>query len=333
MMDLAARACRAATSLATAALATAVLATAALTATAAGAAGPPITLTVAAVPGGAVDHVARLLGRQLEADFGRPVVVENRAGGGSRIAADAVAKAAPDGNALLVTTGTSAIDVAFYPDVHPNILTDFVPVARLATGTLVFVVRVSSQLRTAQDIVARARAAPGALSYGTVNVQSTQFLVGELFKLGTQTQMTQIPYKAEAAIMAAIAAGDLDFGIVGIGTAMPMIQAGMVRPIAVAGDSRAAVLPEVPTLAESGVRIVTLGQWYGLLAPAGTPAPVVDALARSAARAGESPEYRRSLEAIGLEVGSGTPAQFASFLQSEVVKIRDIIAAAHLRTP
>ena len=297
---------------------------------AARAASDTMTLVVAAVPGGGIDHAARLIAQRLERDFGRNVIFEYRPGAATRLAGDFVAKAPPDGSALLVTTGASTIDLAFNPDAQPNILEDFVPVAQLSAGQLLFVVGAASPIRTTQDIVARARAAPGALNFGTVNVQSTQRVVGELFMLSTGTRMVQVPYKAEVAIMVAVANGVLDFGIVGIGTALPLIEAGKVRPIAVASNHRARALPDVPTLAQSGVANVDLPQWYGVLAPAGTPAALVKALAHSIEQEVRSPEYHRGIQAIGLEPVHRTQPEFAAMLKHEVARYRDIIGTANL---
>jgi tripartite-type tricarboxylate transporter receptor subunit TctC len=289
-----------------------------------------MTLVVAAVPGGGIDHAARLVARRLERDFDRNVIFEYRPGAATRLAGDLVAKAPPDGSVLMVTTGASTIDLAFNPDARPNILEDFVPVAQLAAGQLIFVVSTASSMRTPQDIVDRARAAPGALNFGTVNVQSTQRVAGELFMLATGTKMVQVPYKAEVAIMVAVANGVLDFAIVGIGTSLPMIEAGKVRPIAVASAHRARSLPDVPTLAETGVADIDLPQWYGVLAPAGTPPDVVAALARSIRRGVGADDYRRGVQAIGLEPVVRTQPEFAAMLKHEVAKYRDIIRTAKL---
>jgi len=295
------------------------------------AAGPVTTIVVAAVPGGALDRTARLLAQRFEADLGRSVVIENRAGGATRIASDHVLKSARDGNTLLLTTGASTIDLAFDAGAHPNILVDFVPVALVTEGQCVLLVRASSPLRNVADVIAGARAAPGVLNYGSVNVQSTQRVVGELFKLSTGTDIMQIPYKSEVAIPMAVANGDLDVGIVGIGSALPFIEAGKVRAIAVSSARRSPALPDVPTLAEAGVSGVVQTQWYGMLAPAGTPAETVEALAHAIARASQSPEYRKAILSMGMEPATGTPSSFGAMLNAEVGKFREVIERSHLR--
>jgi tripartite-type tricarboxylate transporter receptor subunit TctC len=294
------------------------------------AAGPTMTIVVAAVPGGALDRTARLLAQRFEADLGRTVVIENRAGGSTRIASDYVLKSARDGDTLLLTTGTSTIDLAFDANAHPNILADFVPVALVTEGQYVLLVRALSPLRGVADVIARARAAPGVLNYGSVDVQSTQRVIGELFKLRTGTDIVQIPYKSEVAIPIAVANGDLDFGIVGVGSALPFIQAGKVRPIAVTSARRSPVLPDVPTLTETGVSIEQT-QWYGMLVPADTPAATVDALARAVERAAKSPQYRKAIQSMGMEPASSTPSSFGAMLNAEVARFREVIETTHLR--
>jgi tripartite-type tricarboxylate transporter receptor subunit TctC len=294
------------------------------------AAGPGMIIVAAAAPGGTLDRAARLLAQQFEADLGRSVVVENRAGGATRIASDHVLKSARDGNTLLLTSGASTVDLAFDPHAHPNILVDFAPVALVTEGQFVLLVRASSPLRNIADVVARARATPGVLNYGSVNVQSTQRVIGELFKLRTGTDIVQIPYKSEVAILAAVANGDIDIGIVGIGSALAFIEAGKVRPIAVPSARRSPVLPDVPTLAEAGVSGIEQTQWYGMLVPAGTPAKTIEALARAVERASQSPEYRKAMLSMGTEPPPSTPSSFGAMLNAEVGKFREVIETSRL---
>jgi tripartite-type tricarboxylate transporter receptor subunit TctC len=275
--------------------------------------------------------MARLLAQRFEDDLHRSVIVDNRPGGGNRIALRELDQAAPDGATLLVTTGTSTIDLAFDAKAHPNIVDNAAPVAQVAASQLVFLVAGSSPMRGIADVVARARAAPGALNYGSVNVHSTQRVAGELFKLATHTDIVQIPYKSEAAIVAALVAGDLQLAIVTLASALPMIRAGEVRALAVSSAARARVLPDVPTLAEAGVSGVTLESWCGLFAPRATPAATIASLAAAVRRAGESPGYREALASMGEELRPGSPASFAAMLAAELARYREVIDTAHLR--
>lgn len=295
------------------------------------AAAPALRLVVAAAPGGGIDRIARLLAQRFEGDLHRNVVVENRPGGGNRIALAALAQAAPDGDTLLLTTGASTIDLAFDAHARPNIVDDATPVVQVAATQLVFAVAAKSPVRSVADLVARARAAPGELDYGSVNVQSTQRVAGELFKLATRTNIVQIPYRSEAANMTALVAGDLDLAIVTLPSALPLIRAGEIHALAVSGAARARVLPDVPTLAEAGVAGIALESWSGLFAPRGTPAATVASLAAAVARAEASPEFRAALAAMGEELRPGSPASFAAMLAAELARYREVIDIAHLR--
>lgn len=295
------------------------------------AAEPVLRLVVAAAPGGGIDRMARLLAQRFEADLKRSVVVENRPGGGNRIALGEIVQAGAGGDALLVTTGASTIDLAFDAAARPNIVDDATPVALVAASQLVFLVAAKSPVRSIAELVARARAAPGVLDYGSVNVQSTQRVAGELFKLATHTDIVQIPYRSEVANIAALVAGDIDLAIVTLASSLPMIRAGQVRPLAVTSAARAHALPGVPTLAEAGVDGVTLESWCGLFAPRGTPEATVAALAGAVQRASASPDYRAALEAMGEELRPGSTASFAAMLKAELARYREVIDTAHLR--
>jgi tripartite-type tricarboxylate transporter receptor subunit TctC len=297
------------------------------------AAEPTMRLVVAAAPGGGVDRIARLLAQRFQDDLHRTVVVENRPGGANRIALRELAQAAPDGDTLLLTTGASTIDLAFDAKVRPNIIDDAAPVALVAVTPIAFLASAKSPMRSIADVVARARAVPGALNYGSVNVQSTQRVAGELFKLGTRTDIAQIPYKSEIAILAALVAGDLDVAVVTLASALPMIRASEVRVLAISGTARTPALPDVPTLAEAGIAGVTLETWCGVFAPRATPPAKVAALAGAIRRAGESPEYRRALASMGEELRSGSPATFDAMLHAELARFREVIDVAHLRGP
>ncbi len=296
----------------------------------AAAAAAPLTLVVSAAVGGGIDRVARVLAMQLESELGRPVVVENRSGAGTRIASEYVATWARPGDALLLTSGSSTVDLAFAPEGRPNVVTDFAPVTELVRGKYLVIVDMASPIRDVGDLLARARAQPGKLSYGTVNVQSPQRLIGELLKLRTRTDMVQIPYQGEPAILLALQARDLDFAIMGEGSAQALVASGRVRALAVAGERRSALAPSAPTLAEAGIPGIDVTQWYGLLARGGTPPAAVDAYADAARRALKSPEFVRLAETTSVTVIGSTPAEFARRLADDYARLRDIVVTARL---
>jgi tripartite-type tricarboxylate transporter receptor subunit TctC len=291
----------------------------------------PVTLVVGSSPGGGVDHTARLLALELADQLRQSVIVENRAGAGTRLASEYVAKAAPDGRTLLFTTGESTIDLAFDPQATPNILRDLVPVSLVAVCQMLLVVNAAMPVRDVTELLARARAAPGKLNYSTAGVKTTMHLVGALFAQRTGVDIVHIPYKGTVPALTALVARDVDMTYASLPSVLPFVESGKLRALAVAGSRRSPLLPDVPTLAESGVQGVQANIWYGLLAPAGTPADVIDALARAVNAASSSADYRQSLAAMGGEPSPGTPAAFGELLRDDVRKYGAVIKAARIR--
>ncbi|MEP7062326.1 MAG: tripartite tricarboxylate transporter substrate binding protein [Betaproteobacteria bacterium] len=290
----------------------------------------PVTLVVGSSPGGGVDRTARLLAPELAGQLHQNVIVENRAGAGTRLASEYVAKSAPDGRTLLFTTGESTIDLAFDPQATPNILKDLVPVSLVAVCQMLLVINASLPVRDVTELLARARAAPGKLNYSTAGVKTTMHLVGALFAQRTGTDIVHIPYKGTMPALAALMARDVDMTYASLPSALPFVESGRLRALAVAGSRRSSLMPDVPTLAESGVTGVQANIWYGLLAPAGTPADIVDALARAVNAASRSADYRQSLATMGEEPSPGTPAAFGELLQDDVSKYGAVIRAARI---
>jgi tripartite-type tricarboxylate transporter receptor subunit TctC len=310
-----------------------VLAAAALAAPAAQSQGPdrPMMFVVGASPGGGVDRTARILAQQLAARSGLNVVVENRPGAGTRLAGDFVAKAAPDGNTLFFTTGESTVDLAFDAHASPNVLRDFMPVTRVAVSPTLLVVRASSPLRSVGDVVARARAEPGKLNYSTAGIKTTMHLVGEIFKRESHADVVHIPYKGSVPALTALIGGDVDMTFVSLASALPYLDSGQLRAIAVADTRRSSLLPDVPTFAEAGVPGVVSIIWYGILAPTGTPAAVIDRLARAVDGVSSSAAYRQQLATMAAEPAPTSPAEFATLLRDDVAAYARIIRSADIR--
>lgn len=291
----------------------------------------PLMFVVGAAPGGGVDRAARILAEHLGARTGRNVVVENRPGAGTRLAGDYVAKAAPDGNTLLFTTGESTVDLAFDAHASPNVLRDFVPVTRVAVCPMLLVVRASSPFRSVADVVARAHAEPGKLNYSTAGVKTTMHLVGEIFKRESRADVVHIPYKGSVPALTALIGGDVDMTFVSLASALPYLDSGQLRAIAVADTRRSTLLPAVPTFAEAGLSGVVSIIWYGMLAPAGTPADVVERLAREVDAVSASPSYRQLLATMAAEPAPTSPAQFGAMLRDDVAAYGRIIRSADIR--
>ncbi len=290
-----------------------------------------ITLVLSSAPGGGIDRTARLLAQRLSEQLHRNVVVEYRPGGRGRLAIEHVSKADADGHRLLVATGTSTIDLAFDSQVRPNVLQDLVPVSLLAKCAIVLVVNPARAPHTVEDIVARARTAPGKLNSATSGVMSTMRIASELFSQRAGADIVQIPYKAEVDASTAVIADRVDMAFVTLPSVLPFVNSGQVRALAIAGARRSPMLPGVPTLAESGIPGVEATVWYGLFAPAGTPADIVDALARNVEQASASAEYRQGLAAMGMEPSLLASGTFVTMLRDEVAKFRAVIETAHIK--
>lgn len=290
-----------------------------------------VTIVVGTSPGGGIDRTARLLAGKLAEYLHQPVIVENRPGAGARLASDYVVKSAPDGHTLLFAAREVTLDLALDPQASPNVLKDLVPVSQIAVCQLLLVVNASLPVHSVQELLARARAAPGKLNYSTAGVMTTMHLVGELFKLRTGTDIVHIPYKGSAPALTALVANEVDMTYAPLPSALPFVESGRLRVLAVAGKVRSPLMPDIPTLAESGVSGVESDIWYGLLAPAGTPADVVDALARAIRQVSRAPDYQQSLAAMGEEPAPSEPAAFGEMLRSEVARSRTIIRAAGIQ--
>lgn len=293
--------------------------------------GRPVMLVVGASPGGGVDRTARILAQELAARLHADVVVENRPGGGTRLAGEYVAKAAPDGNTLFFTTGESTVDLAFDAHATPSILRDFTPVTRVAVTPTILVVRASSAMKSVGDVVARARREPGKLNYSTAGIKSTMHLVGEIFRRESGADIVHIPYKGSVPALTALMGGDVDMTFVSLASALPYLESGKLRALAVADARRSPLVPDVPTFAEAGVRDVVSVIWSGILAPNGTPPAVVERLAGAIADVSSSPAYRQQLATMAEQPAPTPPARFGAMLRDDVAAYARIIGAAGIR--
>jgi tripartite-type tricarboxylate transporter receptor subunit TctC len=291
----------------------------------------PIKLLVGFTPGGGVDINGRLLARKLSELLGQQVVVENRPGAGTNIANELVAKAAPDGYTLLINTAAVAINMSLYKNLPFDTLRDFVPVSVFSESQNFLVVNAQAPLRSASDVIAAARARPGALNYASAGSGTTQHLAAELFKLRTRTDIVHVPYKGSAPSLTALIAGDVDMVFINVPAILQYVKSGRLRALAAAGARRSDLLPEVPTLKEAGVEGVEVVVWYGVLAPAGTPKEIVGVLANAIARAAWSPDVKQRLLEQGSEPVGNTPEEFGVLLRDEVAKWGEVVKAAGMR--
>lgn len=288
----------------------------------------PIRLIAPYAPGGPVDISARLLAPKLQAALGQPVVVENKPGAGGNIGADHVAKSAPDGHTLVMgAIATHAINPALYAKMPYDALKDFRHVALVVQVPNVLVVNNDVPAKSVAEFIAYARANPGRLDFGSGSTGSTGHLAGELFKQLTGTFMVHIPYRGSAPAVADLMAGRLHLMFDNLASALPNIKSGKLRALAVTTPKRSGFVPELPTLAESGLKDFNLTTWWGVMAPAKTPEAIVERLAKEIAAAMEAADVKPRLLAMGSETPSvRSPAAFTAFVANELKTYAPLVA-------
>jgi tripartite-type tricarboxylate transporter receptor subunit TctC len=280
-------------------------------------------------PGGSTDLLARRIGEKLGAALNRTVVVENRAGAGGTVGADHVAKSAPDGNTLLMgVTGSNAIAQALYAKLPYDVLKDFAPVSIVVSAPLVLAVHPDVKASSVQELVALAKAWPGSLSYGSPGNGTSMHLTAEMFKQATGTSMVHIPYKGSAAALTDLMAGQIQLTFGDLLVLLPQLEAGKLRALAVTSGQRHPMLPQVPTVAESGYAGFQALSWQGLFAPAGTPAPLVATLSAEVNKAINAPDVRDFFAARGFLIDGMDPAASRAFVEAEVAKWTPIVKAS-----
>jgi tripartite-type tricarboxylate transporter receptor subunit TctC len=276
------------------------------------------------------DIIARTLGAKLSELWGQSVVVENRPGAGGSIGAMAVVKSPADGYTLLVHSSGYAINAALNPALPYDPRKDLVDVAPLGSQPMVLVVSPASGIRSVQELIAAARAKPGELAYGSSGIGSGAHMNGEKFRIATGVALIHVPYKGGADAINDTIAQRLGFTFNTVTLALPHIREGRLRALGVSSAQRSTLLPDVPTIAES-VPGFEFSFWNGLWAPAGTPSPVVERIARDVARAAAQPDMRERLANLGAEWLDMTPAEFSRFVQGEIEDARRIGKAASIR--
>ena len=290
----------------------------------------PIRIVVGFAPGGPTDQVAREVGHRLQQAWGQPVIVENKPGASSRIAFEHVARAEPDGYTLLLGAVQTATNMAVFRRLGYDTLRDFAPVTQLTSAVLALTVSPSLTARSVADLVALAKARPGELSYATFGVASSAHFASALFEQRAGIRLTHVPYNGAAPAQTAIAGGQVDMGFMSALSAMPLMQSGKLRALAVTSERRLAQLPDVPTMAEAGFPSFEVSSWQGLLAPAGTPPAIVSKLQLEVARILALPEVRERFAAVAAEPVASTPAQFRAHIESEIARWSAVARRADL---
>lgn len=291
----------------------------------------PIRLLVPFGAGSGTDVVARLLAPRLTENLGQTVVVDNRPGAGGIVGSDIIAKSAPEGYNLLFALSSHAINASLYAKLPYDSLKDFTAVTQLVSGPLLLVVYPGLPVASVKELIAHVRANPGKLSYSSAGIGSPTHLAAELMKSMTALDMAHIPFNGAVPAITSTARGQSILYFAGTASALPFVKSGRLKPIAVTGTSRSSLFPDIPTVMEAGVSGYEVDQWYGILAPAGTPRPVTTRLHGAFAAVLQLPDIRERMRGVGVEPVGSTPERFAAYLQSEVVKYAKVVKASGAR--
>jgi tripartite-type tricarboxylate transporter receptor subunit TctC len=281
----------------------------------------PLKLIVPFPPGGSTDILARALGHQLSEQLSQPVLIDNRPGAGGSIGAEAAAKAAPDGYTIMMGhLGTLAVNVGIYKHLPYDPVKSFAPVCLMAIVPSVLVVNPKLPVANVSELIAYGKKHPGKLTYGSAGLGSTSHLTTEYFKLATGLDILHVPYKGVGPMLTDLVSGQLSMGLNGAPAVMPHVTSGRLRALAVSSLVRLPSLPEIPTLDESGLKGFEANGWYGIVAPAGTPAAIVRKLNSEIRTVMGTDELRERLDAEGAIPAGGMPEEFGAFIASEIVR-------------
>jgi tripartite-type tricarboxylate transporter receptor subunit TctC len=291
----------------------------------------PVTLVVPFTPGGTTDVVARLVGQKLGELWGQPVVIDNRAGAGGNVGAALVAKAAPDGYTLLMTSGSIfTVNPHLYKKMPFDVHKDFALITNVADGPMVVVVPASSEAKTLKDLIAKAKAQPGAINFGSAGVGSQVHMAAENFAAAAGIDIVHVPYKGESLAYNDLMAGQVQLVVGNIGAVSSLVGGGRIRALAVTGRQRSNMMPDVPTVAESGIPGFVNTGWFGLVAPAGTPKDVLDKVQRDAASVLAQTEIKARLAVQGMTPVANTPVEFAKAVDAESKRWAEVVKARKL---
>jgi tripartite-type tricarboxylate transporter receptor subunit TctC len=292
----------------------------------------PVRMVVGFPAGGPTDIVSRTIAPRMSEPLGQQVLVDNRGGAGGVIATEQVAKAAPDGYTLLMgTIGGIAVAMSLMPNRGYDSLRDLAPVTQAVTVTNLLVVHPSVPARNVKELLAIARSKPGRLNYASSGNGTVTHLAGELFKLMGKVDITHVPFKGGAPALTALISGEVDLSYENSLVVTPHVKAGKVKALAVTGTKRSKLMPELPTISESGLPGYNASGWYGLFVPAATPKPIVARLNQEAVKALRMPEVVRTLSSQGAEPVGNTPEEFGAFVKAEIEKWANLVKVARMK--
>ena len=291
-----------------------------------------VRIVVPQAPGAQSELFARMLGQKLGESLGQPVVNDPRPGAGGAIGAEVAARAAPDGYTLLMATNsTHGSNPALYAKLPYDPVRDFAPITLTVGMPYVLSVHPSLPVTTLKQLIAFAKSRPGQLNFASAGNGSTHHLCGELFKSMTRISIVHVPYKGGPPATAATLGGEVSLLFNTVGSVQPSIKSGRLRALGVTTSGRSGALPDVPTMAEAGLPGFELQSWFGLLAPAATPKPIISRLNAETIKALNTPEMKSAVATMGANVMSGSPEQFADYIKSEIARIGEIVKAAGIK--
>ena len=291
----------------------------------------PIRLVVASSPGGASDILARTLAQKLTEEFRQQVVVDNRGGASGIIGTDIVAKSTPDGYTLLIIQPSLTINPNIFKKLPYNAMRDFAPISLVVDAAQIMTANPSVPAKSVKDLIALAKSKPGHLTFGSPGLGTSPHLTAELFKLKAGVDIPQVLFKGSGMAYISLISGEISLAFSTVLSAMPHVRSGKIRALGVTTSKRVQVLPDVPTIAESGLPGFETSQWFGILAPGGTPRPVIDRLYQALSRASSSPDVKDRLAAQGVEVVNRKPEEFASVIKHETRQWAEVIKAAGIK--
>ncbi len=294
--------------------------------------GKPIRIIIAQAPGSATDVISRVVGNRLQEALGQPVIVEARPGAGGAVGTEAAARSTPDGYTLfMANNSTHGSNPALYSKLPYDAVKDFAPITLVAAVPYVLVVDPSLPVNSVDQLIALAKSKPGKMNYASAGNGSTHHFCGELLKSMAGIDVQHVPYKGSPPAIAGLLSGEVSLMFANLTDIGGQLRSGKVKALAVTVGKRASLIPEVPTLSEAGLPGFDIGSWFGLLAPAGTPAPIVGRLNAETVKVLGRSDVKATLGAQGLELAPGSPEQFAAHIKSEIAKFTRIARAAGIK--
>lgn len=287
----------------------------------------PIRMIVVSAPAGSTDLLARSVGRALTESMGQTIVLDNKPGGGGIIATETLAKAPPDGYTILMTNTSHSVLPSLHARLPYDPIKDFAPVSLVALTHSLLLVNPSVPVKNVKELIELARAQPGKLNYASGTTGASAHFGAELLKLMAGVNIVQVPYKGTAAQLTALLSGEVQMSFVTMPSALPHVNAGRLRVLAIGSPKRSASLPDVPTVAESGLPGFDIGAWNGILAPARTPQPLITRLNAEIVKMTKNPEYREHASSQGAEFVGDTPQEFAAYIKTQIARFAKVVKA------